>query len=216
LWLLLFGEMVVFMLKVGAISVLKAVVSVVVLLLLVGCTKYETSGEKYLRELKESNAKEAIEREKKYAARAKEDKFSFYGFHIDSPEYDDKYVRGVSWIPSKMNDDIYARIDKVAPSDDSFTVWIGNKTDKPLSTNYFSDKFSLITKDGRKYILDNGSIGSYPEYESETRGYINPNDNMGVKLNLPSDVDIANVKKFIVNMAWDVRIVLKPDLKTFK
>jgi hypothetical protein len=115
-----------------------------------------------------------------------------------------------------MNDDIYAGIDKVAPSDDSFTVWIHNKTDKPFSTNYFSDKFSLFTKSNRKYILDNGDIGSYPEYEPDTSGYINPNDNMGVKLSLPSGVDIANVKKFIVNMGWDVRIVLKPDLKTSK
>jgi len=195
---------------------LKVFVSMIVLSLLVGCTKYETPGQRYSRELSEGYAKEAIELEKKYAARAKEDKFSFYGFHIDSPEYDDKYVRGVSWIPSKMNDDIFARIDKVAPSDDSFTVWIRNKTDKPFSTNYFSDKFSLFTKSNRKYILDNGDIGSYPEYEPDTSGYINPNDSMGVKLSLPSGVDIANVKKFIVNMGWDVRIVLKPDLKTSK
>jgi len=204
------------MLKEGVISMLKVFVSMIVLSLLVGCTKYETPGQRYLRELSEGYAKEAIELKKKYAARAKEDKFSFYGLHIDSPEYDDKYVRGVSWIPSKMNDDIYAGIDKVAPSDDSFTVWIHNKTDKPFSTNYFSDKFSLFTKSNRKYILDNGDIGSYPEYEPDTSGYINPNDNMGVKLSLPSGVDIANVKKFIVNMGWDVRIVLKPDLKTSK
>jgi hypothetical protein len=195
---------------------LKIIISITLLSLLFGCTKYETSGQKHLRELKEGYAKEAIEREKKYAARAKEDKFSFYGFHIDSPEYDDKYVRGVSWIPSKMNNDIYASISKVAPSDDSFIVLIYNKTGKPFSTNYFSDKFSLFTKDNHKYILDNGGIGSYPEYEPETSGYINPNDVMGVKLSLPSGIDIANVKKFIVNMGWDVRIVLKPDLTTSK
>jgi hypothetical protein len=207
------------MLKARVISMLKVFISMIVLSLLVGCTKYETPSQRYLRELNEGYAKEAIEREKKYAARAKEEKFSFYGLQIKDPENDYKFVRKegtFSFYPSLMNENIYARIDKVAPSDDSFTVWIHNKTDKPFSTNYFSDKFSLFTKDNRKYILDNGGMGSYPEYPPETSGYINPNDNMGVDLSLPSGINISNVKKFVVNMGWDVRIVLKLDLEVSK
>ena len=202
---------------------LKIIISAIVLSLLVGCTKYETSGQKYLRELNEKYAKEAVERDferrKKAEARAKEDKFSFYGIQIEDSKNDYRFVRkegAYSYLPSEMNTNIYARIDKVAPSDDSLTMLIYNKTDKPLSTNYFSDKFSLFTKDGRKYILDNGDMGSYPEYPPEISGYINPNDSMGVELSLPSGVGIDNIKKFIVNMGWDVRVVLKPDLKTSK
>ncbi len=198
---------------------LKIVISAIVLTLLVGCSKYESPGQKYLREMREDTAKEAVEREKRYARRAKEEKFNFYGIHINSLEYDYKFVSkggSFSWYPSKMNKDIYARIDKVAPSDNHFIVMVHNDSDKPFSTNYFSDKFSIVTKDNREYVLDNDNLGSYPEYPPETSGYINPNDNMGVKLSLPSGVGISTIKKFIVNIGWDVRIVLKPDLKTTK
>jgi hypothetical protein len=52
------------MLKEGVISMLKVFVSMIVLSLLVGCTKYETPGQRYLRELSEGYAKEAIELKK--------------------------------------------------------------------------------------------------------------------------------------------------------
>lgn len=85
-----------------------------------------------------------------------------------------------------MNPDIYAWA-KV----DSYLLLISvtNNSKNPIDTNYFSDDFELMDKDGRTFKLEKKDIMSYPEV-----GYINPGKTLRFLLYNPFDFDDEKLK----------------------
>ena len=90
-------------------------------------------------------------------------------------------------------------------------IWIDNKSNKPISTNYFGDEFSLVMKDGKTYIMEKQSISNY-----YSKRYINPDSY--ASFYFPSSTAIfEKVKKGNVEMIvcklgglYGTTIVLKP------
>jgi hypothetical protein len=191
---------------------LKIIIVVVSISSLGGCISYENKYDKAIRESREHTKKLLEDSQREREARAKEEQFNFYGIQVSSEKYDYGFTTIVggmfNTLPSEMNTDIYAKINTV-PSDENFIIWINNGSSKPFNTNYFTDEYTMLTKDDRLYILKKEELGSYPKYSSETQGYINPNDSIGAQFSLPYGVKIADVKKFVAKVGWDVRIVMK-------
>lgn len=129
-----------------------------------------------------------------------------YGIQVDSESYDDKYIRGVSYLPSVMNQKIYAWA-SLSEYGHYFKLQVHNKSNKPISSNYFLDQFELFTKDGAKYILEpTGGIARYPE-----KKYINPQDAVWFSVNTPKGLKHEDdIAKIVIKLGYDARIVLKP------
>ena len=142
------------------------------------------------------------------------ERLQLYGIEVRSESYDDRFVRkssgGYNYLPSKMNSKIYA-FGALTGYGDRFRISIYNTSNKPINSNYFSDKFELFTKDGKQYILEAGSITGYP------KGHINPDDNAIFYVDKPKGLKReSNIAKIVVRLGYETRIVLKPDLKTSK
>lgn len=129
-----------------------------------------------------------------------------YGIQVDGESYDDKYIRGVSYLPSVMNPKINAR-GCLPEHGKYFKLEVRNESDNPINLNYFLDRFELFTNDGKKYMLEpRGGIARYPE-----KKYINPQESIWFSVNPPKGLKSENdVAKIVVKLGWDARIVLKP------
>lgn len=111
---------------------------------------------------------------------------NFYGIGIKNSQYAEDFkikstAEGVSYSYNKstMNPDIcawgsqeYGRL----------RIRVTNKSNMPIATNYFSDDFSLISKDGKLFKLKKCDILSYPNLE-----YINPDQTVTYRLINPYD-----------------------------
>lgn len=107
-----------------------------------------------------------------------------------------------------MNPDIYAW----AKVGYRLYVSITNDTKNPIGTNYFTDDFELMDKDGRTFKLEKDDIMSYPEVD-----YINPGETARFPLKNPFDYDYEKLKNetamivCTLGSSFDrVTIVLKP------
>ena len=129
-----------------------------------------------------------------------------YGIQIDSESYDDKYIRGVSYLPSVMNQKINAR-GCFFEDGQYFHLTVYNKSNNPINSYYFSDQFELFTSDNKKYILEpRGGIVQYPK-----RNYINPQDSVVFKVKIAKGIKSENeITKIVIKLGYDTRIVLKP------
>jgi hypothetical protein len=106
-----------------------------------------------------------------------------------------------------MNPDIYAFAEA---NSYSLVISVTNNTKNPIDTNYFSDDFELMDKDGRTFKLEKNDIMLYPEVT-----YINPGQTVGFPLKNPFDYEkLKNETAMIVctlgSLANRVTIVLKP------
>jgi hypothetical protein len=128
-----------------------------------------------------------------------------YGIQVDSESYDDRYIRGVSYLPSVMNPKIYAW-GCFFEEGQYFKLEVYNKSNNPINSNYFLDKFELFTKDDKKYILEpRGGIVQYPE-----KKYINPDDSIVFKVKTAKGLKREDdVSKIVIRLGYDTRIVLK-------
>jgi len=108
-----------------------------------------------------------------------------------------------------MHPDIYAW----AEVDSSpFFISVTNNSKTPIGTNYFSDDFELMDKDGRVFNIEKYDITLYPEVT-----YINPGKTVKFLLKSPFDYDyekLRNGTAMIVctlgTLSDRVIIVLKP------
>jgi len=129
-----------------------------------------------------------------------------YGIQVDSESYDDRYIRGVSYLPSVMSPKVYAW-GCFFEDGQYFRLKVYNKSNNPVNSNYFLDKFELFTKDGKRYILEpRGGIGRYPK-----KSYINPDESMYFSVKPPKGLKHEDdVAKIVIKLGYDTRIVLKP------
>ena len=107
-----------------------------------------------------------------------------------------------------MNSDISAWAEIEDPS--LFIVSITNNTKNPIQTNYFSDDFELMDKDGRTFKLEKYDITLYPE-----ANYINPGET--VKFPIVSSLSNEKFTDEIIMIICTlgspferVKIILKP------
>jgi hypothetical protein len=106
-----------------------------------------------------------------------------------------------------MNPNIYAFAEA---NSYSLVISVTNNTKNPIDTNYFSDDFELMDKDGRTFKLEKNDIMLYPEAT-----YINPGQTVGFPLKNPFDYEkLKNETAMIVctlgSLTNRVTIVLKP------
>jgi len=142
------------------------------------------------------------------------ERLQLYGIEVNSELYDDDYVMkksgGYSYLTSKMNPKIYAWA-SLTPYGSQFRISVNNNSNKPLNSNYFSDKFNLYTKDNKQYILKTDDIVNYP------KGYVNPDDSAVFYVDKPKGLKSeGNISKIVVQLGYDTRIVLKPDVNGVK
>ena len=84
-------------------------------------------------------------------------------------------------------------------------IEVCNKSNTPISTNYFTDDFKLVTKDGKIYNLEKRDITFYPSVEA-----INPNSTVTYSLWKP-DVKKEDIEMILCGLDWGkVTIALKP------
>ena len=90
-------------------------------------------------------------------------------------------------------------------------IYITNNSDSPIHTNYFTDKFTLITKDGKEFRLEKKDISYY--YKGD---YINPEKTVSYSFPNPFDTQyrLINDTGMIVCQLGSafkpVTIILKP------
>jgi hypothetical protein len=70
-----------------------------------------------------------------------------------------------------------------------------NRSQYPISTNYFGDSFVLITKDLATYVLDKGNILDYPDVN-----YINPNTSVRFRFSIPQGIFKENIFKIVCDL----------------
>lgn len=113
---------------------------------------------------------------------------------------------------NKMNSNISAWA-KVNFWDSSYdlVVKITNNTFSPIHTNYFTDTFSLVTKEGKKFHLEKGNITRY-----HNGAYINPGNTAYYSLDNPFRdykqlVEETSMIICEIGTAFNrVKVVLKP------
>jgi hypothetical protein len=110
-----------------------------------------------------------------------------------------------------MNPDIYAWA-KAFSCYSSFAISVTNNTKSPIYTNYFSDDFELIDKNGRVFKLEKEEVTYYPE-----TSYINPGQTVRFPLKNPffyNDQKLEKETALIIctlgSLSDRVTIVLKP------
>ncbi len=108
--------------------------------------------------------------------------FNFYGSDYSNPNV-------VAW--GRFNDPY-------------FELSVENKSNKPIGITYFLDLFTLHTNDGKEYILEKQGITAYP-----SKNYINPNDDVWLKLILPDNIQENNTAKVVARFGFDAHIILK-------
>lgn len=131
-----------------------------------------------------------------------------YRFRIDSLNEENQGT--FSRLPS-MNASIYAFANRYSSwNEDRISISVTNESNNPIFTNYFSDQFGLLTKDGKKFVLEKPEIRSY-----HRKSYINPNETIEYVLYFPpvlrgiSSKDIELIVCALGN-SNEITIFLKP------
>jgi len=108
-----------------------------------------------------------------------------------------------------MNPDIYAWAEVDCSG---LVISVTNNTKKPIDTNYFSDDFELMDKDGKTFKLEKYDISFYPKID-----YINPGKTAMFLLKNPFNYDYEKLKNGTAMIVCTfgslfnrVTIVLKP------
>ena len=119
--------------------------------------------------------------------------------NIIDPYYSDKPFNFYGLDSSNPNIVAWGRFNKPY-----FELSVENKSNKPIGITYFLDLFTLFTHDGKEYILEKQDITAYP-----SANYINPNDEIWLKLILPDNIQENNTKTDVARFGFDAHIILK-------
>ena len=84
---------------------------------------------------------------------------------------------------------------------------VTNKSNNPISTNYFSDSFELLTNDGKRYQLSKEDISYYPR-----NGVINPDSHASFRVQMPSNLKKEDIALILCSLGVvnKTNIILKP------
>ncbi len=109
-----------------------------------------------------------------------------------------------------MNPDISAWAEIQDGWFELIVVSITNNSKTPIATNYFTDDFELIDKDGRLFKVEKDSMTIYPQVN-----YINPGDTVKFPIVRPFEYDrftkeTAMLVCTLGSLTDRVKIVLKP------
>lgn len=84
-------------------------------------------------------------------------------------------------------------------------IKVHNAGAKPITSNYFLDDFSILSKSGKTYVLEKPSITSYPN-----RDVINPDSSICYSLRQPfNKFDKDDIEIIFVKLGWNTKIMLK-------
>lgn len=135
----------------------------------------------------------------------------FFGIHIDSPNYVNRFVIEPTKEPSNVN---FTKIQEVMNSEihafatinytkKSVEFRVGNRSKVPISVNYFLIRPLAIQEDGTTYILKDSEEQKITNSDNES--YLNPNSAQDYTYDLP----IKNVKMLVLKIGFTTTIYLK-------